>query len=366
MRLALYFFIILFLTLSVNAEIISVTSSRGSTSTSSSRDIHSPVTPVTVNDETAVLERISITTQPGTTPQVFTHPTDSNVDASTNGAVMFRRVNSLRTQTPPPISQFYFLAGAGVVNAPQTEQTPTGAITLQGTESTSNVSVAIVVIISIIALFFILHYPTSPHSKLLLTGIVLFLAAMLSVKLLSDTASPTTLAVYESGAPEPSFDVQQNVVNSFAVTWTGGGPVTFLSGDGNNSCSDGIDNDGDGLVDCDDPGCHSDGDAGNAASCVPADSQERDILEYDHAPVVDNQIDIYDVVNWAQYFGGDTSVLIHCTDSTCSNQIGNANCVGDADPNNDGQVNATDLVFLQTAEINDDNSTTAGICSSPS
>jgi LPXTG-motif cell wall-anchored protein len=39
-------------------------------------------------------------------------------------------------------------------------------------------------------------------------------------------------------------------------------------------CSDGIDNDGDGLVDAADPGCHSDGNANNAASYVPSDDSE--------------------------------------------------------------------------------------------
>jgi hypothetical protein len=39
-------------------------------------------------------------------------------------------------------------------------------------------------------------------------------------------------------------------------------------------CSDGADNDGDGLVDAADPGCHSDGNAGNPASYVPSDNDE--------------------------------------------------------------------------------------------
>ena len=39
-------------------------------------------------------------------------------------------------------------------------------------------------------------------------------------------------------------------------------------------CSDGMDNDGDGLIDAADPGCHSDGNAANAASFVPTDNDE--------------------------------------------------------------------------------------------
>jgi hypothetical protein len=39
-------------------------------------------------------------------------------------------------------------------------------------------------------------------------------------------------------------------------------------------CSDGIDNDGDNLTDAADPGCHSDGNAGNPESYVPSDDDE--------------------------------------------------------------------------------------------
>jgi hypothetical protein len=39
-------------------------------------------------------------------------------------------------------------------------------------------------------------------------------------------------------------------------------------------CSDGVDNDGDGLIDAADPGCHSDGNANNPSSYVPSDNDE--------------------------------------------------------------------------------------------
>lgn len=42
------------------------------------------------------------------------------------------------------------------------------------------------------------------------------------------------------------------------------------------ACSDGQDNDGDGLIDIDDPGCHTDGDASNPDSFDPLDDDERD------------------------------------------------------------------------------------------
>lgn len=40
-------------------------------------------------------------------------------------------------------------------------------------------------------------------------------------------------------------------------------------------CSDGVDNDGDGVIDIGDPGCHTDGNANNPASFDPADNDER-------------------------------------------------------------------------------------------
>ena len=55
-----------------------------------------------------------------------------------------------------------------------------------------------------------------------------------------------------------------------AVCATGGGPNPDL-----NECEDGRDNDGDGVIDEDDPGCHTDGDPDNPASYDPNDDDER-------------------------------------------------------------------------------------------
>jgi LPXTG-motif cell wall-anchored protein len=51
-------------------------------------------------------------------------------------------------------------------------------------------------------------------------------------------------------------------------------------------CSDGIDNDGDGLADADDPGCHTDGDATNPDSYDPNDDSELDEAAAPAAPGV--------------------------------------------------------------------------------
>jgi LPXTG-motif cell wall-anchored protein len=45
---------------------------------------------------------------------------------------------------------------------------------------------------------------------------------------------------------------------------------------GTKECSDGIDNDGDGKIDAKDPGCHSDNNAGNSDSYNPNDNDETD------------------------------------------------------------------------------------------
>lgn len=350
------FFILIILATSATAEIISINSPRGS------QDINSPLTPADIDNEATPIQRITITSQPGTTPQVFSPVTDPNINANTQGTVTFRRVNTLQRQTPPPISQFYFLNTVAPVNEPAS--TPTGAITLPGETPANSAVVAFVIIISFVLLLFVFHHTPELHSKLLIASVVLFLATLLSIKLLATQGTPTTLAIYEASGP--GAGIQTHVNNPFALTWTGGGPVTYLGGSTTDQCSDGLDNDGDSLVDCEDPGCHSDGNPNNAGSCVPDDGLEKDILEYDHPPVVDNQIDVYDVVNWVQYFQNDTTVLIHCTDATCSNQIGSANCVGDTDPSNDGLLTAADMTTLQTAEINDQDSRTQGICFNPS
>ena len=49
-------------------------------------------------------------------------------------------------------------------------------------------------------------------------------------------------------------------------------------------CSDGVDNDGDGLIDAADPGCHSDGNANNPASYVPSDNDESNGTPSSPAP----------------------------------------------------------------------------------
>jgi len=65
----------------------------------------------------------------------------------------------------------------------------------------------------------------------------------------------------------------------------------------NPACSDGLDNDDDGLIDINDPGCHSDGDVNNPDSYVPSDDDEAnevtqcsDGLDNDN----DNKIDLQD------------------------------------------------------------------------
>ena len=58
-----------------------------------------------------------------------------------------------------------------------------------------------------------------------------------------------------------------------------GNPDSYDPNDDSESgpqCSDSADNDGDGAIDAEDPGCHSDGDAGNPDSYDPLDDSEAD------------------------------------------------------------------------------------------
>lgn len=56
-------------------------------------------------------------------------------------------------------------------------------------------------------------------------------------------------------------------------------------------CSDTTDNDGDGVIDADDPGCHSDGDPNNPDSYDPNDNDETDGLPRTDSPECSDGID---------------------------------------------------------------------------
>ena len=288
--------------------------------------------------------------------QGFTSPTDTDITSQTKGSIIFKRDSKA-----PPISQFFFFPSTGILA--QQSESPTGAITYtvnKGPEK--GPIVAMILLITIIAIFFVIKIQGT-KTKIILAVIILAASLFASTKI---TDTPTALLVQEYPAPEPQeITPASNHVNSaFTLTWTQGGPVTFFPKEGV-ECSDGIDNADfeDLLADCADPGCHTDGNVSNSSSCDPTDDLEQDMLEYDQAPVVDNQIDVYDIVNWVQYFNGDFSVLVNCINPACSNQIGTANCVGDTDPNNDAALTLADQTFLQTTQVADTDSRTVPIAS---
>lgn len=189
--------------------------------------------------------------------------------------------------------------------------------------------IAVLTLLAAAAFFLTAHLPVRTQTKTMLISLLIVATLLFGVKL----STPTGLTT-QPIAP-------QNTTQ----------------------CTDGTDNDNDGLVDCNDPGCHSDGNPANNQSCISTDNYETDTLEYDRPPTADGHIDIFDVVNWARYAQGNTTVLVHCTNATCTNQAGTANCIGDTDPNNDNATNITDLRYLERAELNDTNST--GICTPP-
>lgn len=86
--------------------------------------------------------------------------------------------------------------------------------------------------------------------------------------------------------PSDNDETDAGTGGSGAGSGGGGGAGTGGSGDGGGDgagtggsggdvqCADGVDNDGDGVIDADDPGCHTDGNANNAASYDPTDDSE--------------------------------------------------------------------------------------------
>jgi len=343
MKAALSIFIFLIILGSASAEIVSITSiGEGD----DARKVNSVAPNIDIDDESTTVKQINIRTQPGNVFQSFASPLDPALTTrGVLGTITFRREPV--SPFAPPIAQYYFIDPVAT-----TSTGPTGAVIAYTEVDKSPLTLSILLFLAIGGLFLVTRTGVPPKSKIALVVVILLATAFFSFK----TTGPTGLV---------SFEEQAHVLNAFTVTWPGGGPVTFLQASATGQCSDGKDNDGDGLTDCADPGCHSDGDPTNPASCVPTDGLERDMLEYDHAPVIDGEIDAYDQVNFIQYLDGDTTVLRHCIDATCSNQVGLTNCIGDTDPNNDGMINVADIVFLQTNDLADALSIGAGICFTP-
>jgi len=344
MKPVLAFFVFLIILGSASAEIISITSKDSGTKTLTT------FPNVDVDDENANIEQITIRTRANgvEVPQSFTPPTDPELfNRGIKGAVTFRRVNTPDKNIPPPIAEFYFLPTPPpqIVSRPTT---PTGAITYTVEERDESGVLVLILILVAASIMLIVLEGTSVKTKVIFAILILGIFSM--VKWAGQEPTAYVVQDFEQPASIPQTNIPQtNVVNAFAITWTNGGPVTFLRGD--TECSDGIDNDGDGLIDFpDDPGCGS-----------GTDDFETDMLEYDNPPVVDNEIDVYDIVNWIQYFNGDFSVLVNCVNPACTGS--GANCVGDTDPNDDTFLTAADMTFLQTTELANTDSRTVPVSS---
>ena len=72
-------------------------------------------------------------------------------------------------------------------------------------------------------------------------------------------------------------------------------------------CSDGIDNDGDGLINEADPGCHTDGNAANVASYLATDNDEVDCAYQDQSNVTRN---IFKMGTLCKQVGGLTKTKV--------------------------------------------------------
>ena len=73
-----------------------------------------------------------------------------------------------------------------------------------------------------------------------------------------------------------SFDPSDNDESDAGTAGTGGSGQGTDDDRGDTECTDGRDNDGDGVIDEDDPGCHTDGNANNPDSYDPDDDSEAD------------------------------------------------------------------------------------------
>lgn len=93
-------------------------------------------------------------------------------------------------------------------------------------------------------------------------------------------------------------------------------------------CSDTADNDGDGVIDADDPGCHSDGDPDNPDSYDPNDDDETDGLPRTDAPECSDIID------------NDGDGVADIDDPDCHTD-GDAQNPDSYDPNDDSEAGPT-------------------------
>lgn len=262
-------------------------------------------------------------------------------------------------------------------------ESPTGAVVFEeGNNDRTGIAVTVILILCITSMILITKGAASNKTRIVFVVVVMFIIAFTAMKIPKSGPTGYTVQEYE----EPAISGPEAVVEASGcviVNIPGQQPETICSQV--TECSDGIDTtEGDldfedSLIDCADPGCHDDGNANNLDSCDPDDDFEQDMDEYDHppAPVVDNQIDVYDIVKWIQYFdiytAGNCDVnpcdyssipLVDCDDALCTGS--GANCVGDESPDGDLDLDTDDMIFLQQEQLDNANSITDGICFTPS
>ncbi len=103
-------------------------------------------------------------------------------------------------------------------------------------------------------------------------------------------------------------------------------------------CSDGTDNDGDSLIDINDPGCHSDGNAINTGSYVPTDYDETDIPPLPPTQQCSDGMD------------NDQDGHIDVADSTCHSDSDPLNSLSYL-PNKNNERNNIPFITLAKSEI---------------
>ncbi|MEK9176881.1 MAG: PKD domain-containing protein, partial [Patescibacteria group bacterium] len=104
--------------------------------------------------------------------------------------------------------------------------------------------------------------------------------------------SGTTQTVSHTWNSGGTYQVKANAQDNHGATsgWSNSCTITVTGNVG--QCADGVDNDSDGYTDCADRGCHTDGNASNAASCNPErveNPQCSDTVDNDGDATADTQ-----------------------------------------------------------------------------
>ncbi|HEV2059802.1 MAG TPA: hypothetical protein VGR11_10625 [Solirubrobacteraceae bacterium] len=126
----------------------------------------------------------------------------------------------------------------------------------------------------------------------------------------------------------------QTGTNALLKETTAASEALTVAPEAGTQCTDGIDNDGDGVIDAADPGCHTDGDPNNPASFDPTDNDETDARD-----TAGEDDEAEDKAQCEDGRDNDGDGVIDADDPGCHTD-GNANNPDSYDPDDDSEANA--------------------------